>query len=403
MSVQMRNNSHDIRSQSHPPEAAVWSSPVYLDHHATTPVDPRVVKVVCRMMTETFGNPNSVDHLFGEAAAAIVEGARGDVARLVGAPPEHVRFTSGATEAIRIAIGIARANAAPTALRVAVSRAEHKAVLDTLSALERDGQAVLHWIDVDAMGRVSLSDVAGALSKGIDLLCLMAANNEVGTLHPVRQIADLAREAGVAILVDATQAVGRVPLDAADWGIDYLILSAHKLYGPKGAGALVGPEACTPVADHVCGHVGTPNVPGVAGLGAACQLRLAEASADEERIAMLRDRLEEALVEHVPGLVVNGDRANRLSNNLHVSAPGAPNDAVVARLRRRVAISTGAACSSGAQAPSHVLQAMGLPVALQDSALRISPGKFNTIDEIDRAAAEIATAIADVRMMMGTR
>lgn len=372
-------------------------SPVYLDHHATTPVDPRVAEVVLHAMTRAFGNANSVDHVFGEIAAAMMDDARAAVADLVCATPDDVRFTSGATEAIRAALGIARATAGREILRIAVSRVEHQAVLDAVAALERDGNATVHWIDVDQQGRVALSGISEALEKGIDLLCLMAANNEIGTIYPVREAAVLAQEARTLILVDATQAAGRVELRAADWGLDYLVLSAHKLYGPKGVGALVAPEARNVVADLVFGHEGTPNVPGAAGLGAACRLQIAEGAADELRITAFRDRLEAGLIARVPDLVVNGDRHNRLSHNLHVSAPGAPNDVVVARLRRQVAISTGAACTSGAQAPSHVLRAMGLPPELQNCALRISPGKFNTVKEIDRAVESIAEAVAEVR------
>ena len=319
----LQPNSSDLTSSS--------LLPIYLDHHATTPVDPSVARIVLQTMTETFGNPNSIDHVFGDTAAATVDRAREDVAALLKAPAEHVRFTSGATEAIRIALGIARANSNRTKLRVAVTRVEHSAVLESLASLEQDGLADLRWIDVDTAARVSLGDVQRALAPGVDLLCLMAANNEVGTLYPIREAAILAHEAGAAILVDATQALGRVPLHAEQWDLDYLVISAHKLYGPKGVGALIGPQARSPIANRVCGHEGTPNVPGAAGLGAACRLFLTEGTIDEARIAALRDRLEAALVARVPGLIINGDHANRLSNNLHVSAPGAPNDAVVAR------------------------------------------------------------------------
>jgi cysteine desulfurase len=371
---------------------------IYLDHHATTPVDPRVAQVVFEAMTQTFGNAHSVDHVFGEEAATMVEQAAIEVADLLDARPDFVRFVSSATEAIKIALGIAAAD--KKLLRVAVTRVEHKAVLDPLRLLEHHGRATLEWIDVDEAGRVSLDDLARALEKNVDLLCLMAANNEVGTLYPIEKAADLAAHAGAKILVDATPAVGRIPLRVTDWGIDYLVLSAHKLYGPKGVGALIGPEARSPKADIANGHAGTLNVPGIAGLGAACRLWLTEGESDEQRIAELRDRLEADLLRRIPELMINGDRANRLTNNLHISAPGAPNDAVIARLHRKVAISTGAACSSGAQEPSHVLRAMRMSSELQDSALRISAGKFNTVEEIDLAAAEIATAVAEVRAAM---
>ena len=373
-------------------------SAVYLDHHATTPIDPRVAQVVFETMTAKFGNPHSVDHVYGQTAAALVQQAAAEVADLLRASPDHVRFTSGATEAIRIALGIAAANA--KCLRVGVSRVEHKAVLDPLRALEHQGRATLRWIDVDSAGRVSLDDIARVVADGVDLVCLMAANNEVGTVYPVKEAAAFAAVSDAEILVDATPAVGRIPIRAEDWGIDYLVLSAHKLYGPKGAGALVGPSARTPFADTVFGHAGTLNVPCIVGFGEACRLQAAEGSTGEARTIELRDRLEAALIGRIPDLVINGDRVNRLGNNLHISAPGAPNDAVISRLHHSVAISTGAACSSGAQESSHVLRAMGLSPELQESALRISTGKFNTVEEIEFAASEIAAAVADVRAAM---
>jgi cysteine desulfurase len=352
-------------------------------------------------MTSRFGNAHSVDHLLGEEAAALIDEARDAVARLVGADQEQVRFTSGATEAIRIALGIAAAKAPNGVLRAAVSGVEHRAVLDGLHALAIEGRARIHWIGVDGQGRISLDEIASVLSDGVDLMCLMAANNEVGTLYPVQEAAILAHNASAEILVDATQAAGRIDLDADGWAIDYLVLSAHKLYGPKGVGALVSPDACGSLADKVFGHAGTPNVPGAVGFGEACRIAVEEGPGNEARVARLRDRLQCLLQEAVPGLVINGDTTQRLSHNLHVSAPGAPNDVVVSRLRRRVAIATGAACTSGAQEPSHVLRAMGLEGSLQDSALRISPGWFNTLDEIEEAGAAIADAISSVRSTVG--
>lgn len=377
--------------------------PIYLDHHATTPMDPRVITVVRRVMEECFGNPNSVDHVFGDRAAALLSEAREHVSALVGAEPEHVRFTSGATEAIRIALSIAEEAVQGRPIRVAATRVEHHAVLDALGYWERRGRAQVVWINVDERARVELSAIAAAVAEGADLLCLMAANNEVGTIYPIEDAAAIARRAGAAILVDATQAASAGSLRAADWGIDYLALSAHKLYGPKGAGALVGPLACSEAAELAAGHSGTPNSPALAGFGEASRLALLERDRDQIRLCELRDRLEAALLSSVPRLVVNGDRANRLAGNLHISAPGVPNGAVIARVRRDVAVSTGSACSSGSDAPSHVLRAMRLPADIQDSALRVSVGKFTTTDEVDRAAALLAAAIADVRTAMGMR
>lgn len=229
-------------------------------------------------------------------------------------------------------------------------------MLDPLRALEQEGRATLRWIDVDGAGRVSLDDLARVVTDGVDLVCLMAANNEVGTVYPVTEAAALAAAGGAEILVDATPAVGRIPIAAEEGGIDYLVLSAHKLYGPKGAGALVGPSARTPFADTIFGHAGTLNVPCIVGFGEACRLEAAEGSTEEARAVELRDRLEATLIGQIPDLVINGDRSNRLGNNLHISVPGAPNDAVISRLHPSVAISMGAVCSSGAHETSVVHQ-----------------------------------------------
>lgn len=373
--------------------------PIYLDHHATTPVDPRVAKVVMHAMTGDFGNANSIDHAFGEAASALVAAASEAVAALVGGVPEDVYYTSGSTEAIRLALAHAISQSRNSPLRVALTKVEHKAVIDAVSIAARSGQVKPCWIDVDTQGRLSPHSLQAALDAGVDLVCLMAANNEVGTIYPVPEAARHVRDRDAAIMVDATQAAGRIPLHARDWGIDYLIVSAHKLYGPKGVGALISPvgDLRTQISDLIWASEGTPNVPGIAGFGEACRLRRLEMAEDEPRIAALRDRLQSELIASIPDLAVNGDLSCRLSGNLHVSVPGIPNDALMARLRKTVAISTGSACTSGAHGPSHVLQAMGLSEALQEGALRIGVGKFNTEDEIDRAAKEIVSAVEAVK------
>ena len=372
-------------------------APVYLDHHATTPVDPRVVSVVLHAMTDAYGNANSIDHSFGEAAAALVATAGESVAALVGASADDIRFTSGSTEAIRLALAHAIATRRGKTLRVALSRVEHKAVLDAVSVAARAGSVDITWIDVDHRARISKSSFDSALACGVDLVCAMAANNEVGTVYPVQEFTARVHAANATILVDATQAAGRLPFDVREWGIDYLVLSAHKMYGPKGVGALVATDTRAEIQQLDAWREGTLNVPGIAGFGEACRLRHLEMHRDEPRIGALRDRLEQLLQTLVPEIVVNGDREHRLSHNRHVSAPGVPNDAVVGRLRQSVAISTGAACTSGTHAPSHVLRAMGLPEDVQEGALRIGLGKFNTWQEVEWAAKEIASAIKSVR------
>lgn len=394
----------EIRTVAVGPQRYPWpgsgdSERIYLDHHATTPVDPRVADVVMHAMIGNFGNANSIDHAFGEAAGAIVARASEAVAALVGSAPEDVYFTSGSTEAIRLALAHAISQARRSPLRVALTKVEHKAVIDAVSIAGRSGQVKPCWIEVDSRGRLSPDSLQVVLDAGVDLVCLMAANNEVGTIYPVSEVALQIREYGASIMVDATQAAGRIPLHARDWGIDYLVVSAHKLYGPKGVGALISPvgDLRTQISDLIWASEGTPNVSGIAGFGEACRLRRLEMAEDESRIAALRDRLQLSLASSIPGLVINGDLLRRLSGNLHVSVAGIPNDALMARLRKKVAISTGSACTSGAHGPSHVLQAMALPEELQEGALRIGIGKFNTEDEIDRAAKEIVAAVDAVK------
>lgn len=371
--------------------------PIYLDHHATTPVDPRVATVVLHAMTTAFGNSNSVEHVYGEVAAALVFAARRELAELAGAETEGVHFTSGSSESIQLAVAHAITSCQHRPLRVAMSTVEHRAVLDAVASYERQGEAAICWLPVDGQARLDLAALEDACQEGVDLVCVTAANNEVGTLYPIEDIARIAARSGALTLIDGTQAVGRIPIQAGAWGITYLTISAHKIYGPKGIGALVVPPELDVRLTH--GSTpgtgdGTPNVPGIAGLGEACRLRRLEMGDDEPRMAAQRDRLEALLLAGIDGLVVNGDRDRRLSNNLHVSVPDVPNDAVVTRLRRYVALSTGAACSSGAQMPSHVLRAMGLSDALQEGALRIGTGKFTSDEEIERAAEHIERAVA---------
>jgi cysteine desulfurase len=274
---------------------------------------------------------------------------------------------------------------------------EHRAVLDVLDGHVRHGRATVAWIPVDLGGQIDLSALEALLAGPADLVCVMAANNEIGTLYPLDVVGRLAADADVPLLVDATQAVGKVPVRVREWGISYLAMSAHKIYGPKGCGALIG-NAATAAAALTA--PGTPNVPGIVGLGEACRLRRLEMAADERRIADQRDRLEHMLRDRIPELIVNGDPNARLAGNLHVAIPDVPADAVVARLGDRLAISTGAACSAGAERSSHVLEAIGLTPELSDGALRFGLGKFTTDEELDIAAELTADAVAAIRAVM---
>lgn len=392
------------------PDGSESWRPIYLDYHATTPTDPRVADVVLHYLTTAFGNASSGDHSYGDEAADAVANARRWVGELVGAAPQRIVFTSGATESLNLAIqGLVRlreTRRSGAVARIALSRIEHRAVLDTCEALAESGRAELVWLPVDSVGQLDLDALADACTHGLDLVCAMAANNEIGTVWPLRDIGGIAARSGVPLLVDATQAAGKLPLQVEEWGIPLVALTAHKMYGPKGVGALVvHPDVPLAPLIHGGGHQrglrsGTLNVPAIAGFGEACRLRLAEMREDEAAVASLRDTLQAALVSAIEGLVVNGDQQNRLSGNLHVSVPDVPNSVVVARVRHKLAIATGAACSSGAPAPSHVLRALGLPDGVVDGALRIGLGKFTTDEEVRHAAAILDQAVGEARTLM---
>jgi len=370
--------------------------PIYLDHHATTPVDPRVVAAMAHAMTVAFGNPRSADHTYGDEARDLVESARCNVARLLDCEPRDVRFTSGASQSVRLAVehvcrATDREHGRPA--RIAATTVEHRAVFAALEKVEREKRAEVSLIKVDRRGQLDERSLRAALERSPDLVCVIAANNEIGTVVPIDAIAHAAENAGSRVLVDATQAVGKIAISVRASPVSYLALSGHKLYGPKGIGALV----ITGDGERGDDFEGTPNVPGIVGLGEACRLRQAEMADDEDRVARLRDRLQRLLLASEPAIVVNGDTERRLSGSLHISVPGVPNDAVVANLRDRVALSTGAACASGAEAPSHVLDAIGLSDDLRDGALRLCLGKFTTQDDVDAAAAALIETIRGVR------
>lgn len=373
-------------------------APIYLDHQAKTPVDPRVGQAVLAAMTECFGNPNSVDHLHGTWAAQRLYMAAALVGDLLGASAEDIRFTPSATDALRLALAHAVSGHRGAPLRVGVSTVEHPALLDMVRQGERAGLLASIPIACDELARIPLEEIERVLDGGAEVICVIAANNEVGTIQPLTDIAKLVSERGARLLIDASQAAGRIAIDNRELDADYIIVSGHKMYGPSGVGALIGPGLSAARFDWpVGGHEPTPNLPGAVGMAEACRLRHLEKHADEPAIEQLRDRLQAKLFDLVPDMIINGDQRLRLAGNLHISARDAPNDQVVAQLRGKVSISTGAACANGADAPSHVLQAMGLPAWRQEGALRIGMGKFNTVEEIDVAADAIAQAITAVR------
>lgn len=357
-------------------------------------------------MTQDFGNASSTDHEWGDRAETAVKESAKQVANLIGASPREIVWTSGATESINLAIQGSLASNPTKPYRIGLLPIEHKAVLDTCRAIEKRGWAELVYLRVDCKGRLDLKHLEKVCLDGLSLICVMAANNEIGNIYPIQVIGQIAQQYDIPFLCDASQAVGKVPIQFEEWGITYLAISAHKLYGPKGVGALVIRKGyhLEPLifgGGHQKGmRPGTLNVPGIVGLGEACRLRLIEMEEDERAIAANRDRLQQLLTENIPDLVINGDTTNRLAGNLHISVPNVPNSAVIARVRTQLAISTGSACSSGAEAPSHVLQQIGLLPNLIDSALRIGIGKFTTDGEINQAAKILLTSANQIRALV---
>lgn len=379
-------------------------TPIYLDNNATTRVDPRVLEAMLPFFTEDFGNAASRSHVFGWKAEAAVSAARETVAAALGANANEIVFTSGATESINLALfGAARARRS-RGMHLVTAATEHKAGLDTCRALESEGFRVT-VLPPDSEGRVSVASVEAALQPDTTLVSVMAANNEVGALNPMSDIAGLTKARGILFHTDAAQAFGKIPLDVHAWGIDLVSISGHKLYGPKGVGALFvraqNPRVRLLPLQHGGGHErgmrsGTLDVPGIVGLGAATRIALAERGAETARLAALRSRLLEGLRAGVPDLFVNGPLEDRLPGNLNVGFPGTPADDVMA-LMRDVAVSTGSACSSNEPEPSHVLLAMGRSAEEAKSSLRFGLGRFTTLEEIERATASVIRAVDSVR------
>jgi cysteine desulfurase len=380
---------------------------IYLDHHATTPVDPAVAAAMLPYLTEKFGNPSSRQHALGQEAHAAVEEARAQVARLVGADPADIVFTSGATESDNLAIrGAARALAAK-GRHIVTTAIEHPAVLEPCRTLEREGFEVT-TVGVGADGLVSPDDVARALRPDTVLVSMMSANNEIGTIQPVAEIGGLCRDRGIVFHADAVQSVGRLPVDVHEWGTDLVSLSAHKMYGPKGVGALYVRRSRRPrlkLQPQAEGggqekgvRSGTLNVPGIVGFGEASRLAgEALKGGEAQRIAALRDRLLDGLTERVGGVEVNGSTSHRLPGNLHVSIARAEAETLILSLGGRIAISSGAACAEAGGKGSHVLRALALPDDRVYTALRFGVGRFNDAAEIDAAVEALAAAVGDAR------
>ena len=372
--------------------------PVYLDHHATTPVDPRVLEAMLPYFGPKFGNAASRTHSFGWEAEKAVDQARQRIADLAGAAPREIIFTSGATESINLAI---KGTAARGGHVVTVAT-EHKAVLDTVKRLER-----VTVVPVQKDGLISLDALSEALQPDTVLVSVMYANNEIGVIQPVREIGELCREHGIWYHCDAAQAFGKIPIDVAADGISLLSITAHKLYGPKGVGALYvrrkNPRVqLTPQIDgggHEFGlRSGTLNVPAIVGFGEACAIAAREMSDEAARLGKLRDRLRSHLEGALEGIRVNGSLDRRLAGNLNVTFEGVDGSALLMSMPD-IALSTGSACSSATVEPSHVLRAIGLTSAQAHASIRFGLGRFNTGEEIDYAAGRVVESVRKLRAL----
>ncbi len=375
--------------------------PIYLDNHATTRVDDRVLSAMLPYFSERFGNASSRQHQYGWEAEAAVETARSRVASLIGAQAEEIVFTSGATESINLALkGLAEASApAKTELVTAVT--EHHAVLDTAARLEKAGFSVVR-LPVDRHGLVDPDDVRRALSPRTFAVSIMTANNEIGTVAPIAGIGAVCRERGIPFHTDATQAAPHLPLNVEAMSVDLLSLTAHKMYGPKGAGILYVRSGLRPVPQIDGGgqerglRSGTLNVPGIVGLGMASHLAGVEGPEDARREAGQRDTLLRLLSSRIDGLSLNGHPVHRLPNNASLTLRGVRSDRLMMDVKE-VAMSAGSACSSATAHPSHVLAAIGLTPAMAAGTVRIGLGRFTTDEEIQAAADLLAAAVSKLR------
>lgn len=384
--------------------------PVYLDYNATTPVDPAVFAAMAPYLTERYGNAGSI-HSAGQRARGAVDAARESVAALLGAKSSEIVFTSGGTEADNLAIlgmvEAARGTGGNASARkhVVTSTIEHHAVLNTCQELERRGVEV-SYVRVNGRGVIDPAEVRRALRPETALITVMHANNELGTVQPIEEIGRIAKEAGVYFHCDAVQSAGKLPLDVNRLGVDLLSISAHKIYGPKGMGVLYV-RSGTPIEPlFYGGHAerdrrpGTENVPAIVGMGKAAELACNSFASDAERVGALRDRLERALLERIPSAQPNGDRSRRVWNTTNVTFAGVGGEALVIALDLEgVECSTGAACSSGAVEPSHVLTAIGRSADQARSSIRISLGRPTTEAEIDQAILMIPGVVERLRAL----
>jgi cysteine desulfurase len=377
---------------------------IYLDHHATTPVDPRVLKEMLPYFTEVYGNATSIDHEYGYEAKKAVDKAREQIAKAINAQPEEIIFTSGATESDNITLfGIAE-KYAHKGKHIITCVTEHKAVLDCCKRLEQSGYSVT-YLPVNQYGLIDLEELESAITPQTILITIMAANNEIGTIAPLEQIGTIAKKNNVIFHSDAAQAVGHIPIDVQKMNVDVLSISGHKIYGPKGVGALYrrksNPRVNLSPIIYGGGHEkglrsGTLNVPGIVGMGKAIEIAEKEMSAASKKYKELTGLIYSLLLTEFPEIQLNGSIENRLSHNLNISIPGIESKALIVQLKE-IALSAGSACTTTDVQPSHVIMSLGFGEDRAHTAIRISVGRFTQKTEIERAADLLKAAILNVR------
>ena len=378
--------------------------PVYFDNHATTQVDPRVVDAMLPYFTDKFGNAASRNHEFGWKAEEAVENARGQIAKLINATPKEIVFTSGATESTNLAIKGVAEMYREKGNHIITQVTEHKATLDTCKRLEKYGYEVT-YLPVEKDGRIDLDDLRRAITPKTILISIMYANNEIGVLQPIAEIGKIAKEKGVFFHVDAVQAVGKIPVDVQKDGIDLMSISGHKIYGPKGVGALYvrrkNPRVQLAAIIDGGGHErgmrsGTLNVPGIVGLGKACELCQQEMAAESGKMSGLRDRLKESIMSRLDETFINGSMDHRLPNNINISFAYVEGESLLMGIND-VAVSSGSACTSATLEPSYVLKALGVGEDLAHTSIRFGLGRFNTQEEVDYVADRVVETVSRLR------
>lgn len=380
--------------------------PVYLDNNATTPMDPRVLEAMLPYFTEHFGNAASRNHPFGWEAEEAVDYAREQVAKLIGADPKEIIFTSGATEGDNLAIKGVYEMYASKGNHIITCTTEHKAVLDTCKHIEKLGGEVT-YLKVQADGLIDLKELEAAVKPTTILIAIMYANNEIGVIQPVKEISTIAKKHGVLFFTDATQAVGKIPVDVQKDGIDVMAFSAHKMYGPKGIGALYvrrkNPRVKVTAQMDGGGHErgmrsGTLNVPGIVGFGKACEISRLDMETDTKRIVALRDKLENSLMQ-IEESYLNGNKEHRLPHVCNISFKYVEGEGLMMGFNKNIAVSSGSACTSASLEPSYVLKALGLGDDLAHSSLRFGLSRFTTEEQIDYTIEQITTTVNKLREM----